>query len=456
MLGIVGVLGAAFFVLVLMRPVLGAYLLLFSTPLIAGIERGPIPLRPNEMVLLLVLAALATRRLLLMFSRQYRSAPFDRMDLSVLLLAVTSSAVPLLWMVARGDSPDQDDLLYSVVLVKYFLLYRVFRTTIVTEAQVATCLRVSMASAGIEGLVAILQVMNLFGVPQFLFHYYDQPFSGTWGPITHRGTSTLALAFSSADLMTMNLVIALSLYQLQRTKAWLLMTAAGLYLAGCLASGEFSGYIGLAVALLAFGYLSGSRILRLAPVFLGLAPLLAIPTWPVIAHRFGELSGGGNMPSSWNGRIENLQRFFFPQLFDAGGWIMGVRPAARVMAPQPWHWWVFIECGYAWILWTGGLPLLIAYFYFLIVMLKRLGRVARLRADAVGVAAAAGFCFMVALSVLMVFDAHLTMRGTADLMFPLLAMSQVQQPQREVVRSLRGPAPAVIVPVQGGILANAT
>ena len=53
-------------------PAFAAYLLLFTTPLIVGISRGPIPLRPNETVLLIVLMALTARVLLLMLSQRCR------------------------------------------------------------------------------------------------------------------------------------------------------------------------------------------------------------------------------------------------------------------------------------------------------------------------------------------------------------------------------------------------
>ena len=307
MLGILGIAGSASFLAIIVRPTWGAYLLLFTTPLIAGIARGSIPLRPNEAILLLVLTAIGVRTVLLMLSRRYSPPRFDRMDVALLLLAGASSVLPLLWLVARGRSPSQDDLLYAVVLIKYYLLFRVFRSTIVTTTQVMTCLWVSMASAAVEAVVAILQVLNLFGVPALLNAYYDQPFSGTLTPITERGTSTLASAFSHADLMIMNLIIAVTLYRLLSGRPLLLLSAAALFLAGCIACGEFSGYIGLIVALLALGSLSGRSLRQMAPGMIGVGAVMAMPLWPVLSARFGEFLDQDRIPTSWNGRLQNLQ-----------------------------------------------------------------------------------------------------------------------------------------------------
>ena len=55
--------------------------------------------------------------------------------------------------------------------------------------------------------------------------------------------------------------------------------------------------------------------------------------------------------------------------------------------------------------------------------LRDLTPVARARTDAVGVAASAAVAAVFSMVVLMLFDPHLTMRGGADLLFPLLAMA---------------------------------
>ena len=296
MLGILVIIAGCAFVPTVMRPAFGAYLLLFATPLIAGVARGSIPLRPNEMLLLLVMAALATRVLLLMLSRRYHPGQFDRIDAALLALATAGSVMPVLWRLLRDLPLSVDDLLYSFVLIKYYALFRVFRASVVTVRQVTVCLWLSMTSAVLVAIVALLQVLNLFGVPEFLLTYYDLPYDTPTLTIDH-GTSTLASAFGFADLMIMNLIIALTVWRTARRR-WLLLPAAVVFLCGCILSGEFSAYIGLVAAVLAFTSLYGSTVHRTLPMLSAAGIVIVASFWPVIAHRFDSFSDQQSMPTA--------------------------------------------------------------------------------------------------------------------------------------------------------------
>src|SRR6185437_11122355 len=111
-------------------PAAGAYLFLALGPLIVGIARpnSTLPLRPNEALILLVVAVLGVRVLLLMLCRRYRAVPFDRLDRALLALTAAASLLPLVWRSARGFELSKDDLLYALVMVKYFVLFRAFRS----------------------------------------------------------------------------------------------------------------------------------------------------------------------------------------------------------------------------------------------------------------------------------------------------------------------------------------
>jgi hypothetical protein len=425
---------------VLVAPQLGSYLWLLATPLIVGIDRGgalPV-LRPNEALLLLLALGVGLHTLRWMVRGEQRWPPQARLDLALGLLVLTGSILPPLVRFARGLPLDPDDILYSVVLCKYLLLYAIFRFSVRTPAQVRACLVLAMLAAAIVAVVAILQVNDLLGVPGLLDRHYGEPFSGTSGPILERGTSTVASSFGVANIMTMCAAMIVAWLAHRGRPSPMLVGAGILFLLGCVAAGQFSGFIGFAIALFVAGLLTG-RLGRLLAIGLPMAGIAAVILWPVLAVRLSGFETPIGLPASWIGRLDNLQHFVLPELSTGLNWLLGVRPSARLAAPESWRQWIYIESGYAWLLWAGGVPFLLAFVAFAAVALRDLTPVARRRTDAVGVAASAAVAALATMVVLMLFDPHLTMRGGADLLFPLLALSLVGFGRR---------APAAVLPPQ--------
>jgi hypothetical protein len=142
---------------------------ILANPLIVGIARGRLGsmLRPNEFLLAFVLTAICIRGVLPANGQRRSYAVFDRLDAALLILVSAGSVAPVLWRYARGLALSEDDLLYALVLVKYYALFRVFRSGITTTRQVETCLILSMTSALIVACIGLLQVSDLFGVPNF-------------------------------------------------------------------------------------------------------------------------------------------------------------------------------------------------------------------------------------------------------------------------------------------------
>jgi hypothetical protein len=339
-------------------------------------------------------------------------------------LSLTGSVLPLLVLYVRGGDATADDFLYALVFAKYFVLYLLFRVAVTTRKEVAICLWLIVGSGALVSLIAILQVASLFGVPELLSAFYDSPFEGTTGTAAFRGSSTIASSFGLADLMAMCLAIVVAWLPLKpRGWPWLILFGA-MFLGGGVAAGSFSGLIGCMIAVAVAAYLSG-QLANLIAIALPAGLVVSAAFWPVIAARIAGFDNLNGLPRSWIGRLANLETFFWPQLFSGSNWLWGVRPAARVPAPETWREWVFIESGHTWLLWTGGVPLFLAFFAFIAVVLRTTLQVVRASRDAVGVAAAAAFTAAIVIFVLMLFDPHLTVRGSADLFFPLLALALV-------------------------------
>lgn len=405
---------------VCIRPQVAAYVLLATTPLIVGMSRGLVlpGLRPSEVVLGVVAAPVAVRAAVDAARSGVEGLRLNRLDGAITLFAATGSIVPVAWLVMRGKEVTSDDLLYGLQLWKYYAVFLVIRYAIRTEQEVRRCLWITMLSAGVVSLVAILQSVQLFGVPELLSKHYGQELGFATG---ERGTSTIASSLAVADVMVISVAIATTwLFRGSERRAALIALSA-IFVFGVIAAGQFSGYIGFAIAVLVVGLMTGSLTRYLAALVPAVA-VGAVALWSVIARRLAGFDEDGGLPHSWVGRLENLEVYFWPRLGDFN-WVLGVQPSARVAAPETWRDWVFIESGHTWLLWTGGVPFLIAYLLLTWVAMRGVLAVARERRDAIGTAAVASLTSLVVIFVLMTFDPHISVRGTAELTFSLLALA---------------------------------
>ena len=311
------------------RPPVAAYLLIFLTPLIVGVNAGAVvPLvRPNEAIMLLAAAVLGVRWLIGLRSGDRHWPRVDRVDVTLLALGITSSVLPLMMMLGRDRTIAGDDILYSIVIWKLFAEYAIVRTTITTREQAMRCLMLSMISAGIVCLVGILQSLGLFGVPGLLAKYYS-PLNVTSSLSIGRGSSLLSLPAAVADLAILNICIALAMIARGYRRRLLLVGLAATFALGVVAAAEFSTVIGLLIALIAVAVLTRSaRIVGYAiPVGLAGGALL----WPVIQIRLSGFHSASGLPVSWLTRLQNLRTYFWPPCSPTttGSWACGRRPAS--------------------------------------------------------------------------------------------------------------------------------
>lgn len=423
-LTLVGIVTIVTGAIVALHPPAGVYILLLATPLVAGMERGAVLpiLRLNEALILLVGGALLLRALVRVTSGEPVVIRPTKIDGAIALLAVTGSIVPLLWMSVRSRIVTADDVQYALALWKYLALFLIVRSSIRNDDQVRRCLFLTMTTASVVALVSVLQALELFGVPTLIERWYP-PF-GDQGLPSNRGTSTMGSAFATGDLMAFHLAIALAWLARGARSKGPLRGLAVLFVVGGLASGQFSSVIALVVVAAAVGLVTGTLtrvVVGLLPVALTAGLLLQ----PVIENRLTGFSSGG-VPASWLGRLENLRRFFWPELVSDLNFLLGVRPSARIPAPEPWREYVWIESGHIWLLWNGGLLMLGAFVIFVVTTMRTLAQIARQHAGATGIAASAAFAALSAVTVLMTFDPHLTLRGSADLLFSLIGLAFVR------------------------------
>jgi peptidoglycan biosynthesis protein MviN/MurJ (putative lipid II flippase) len=414
-----GLAVAAVVVCVWRWPALAAYLAIGLTPLTVNLSIGHLSLiRPNEAIDLLVGAILAARGLVMARTGQLPRIRLDRIEVAIVLMAMSNSVIPLLWMTVRQEPISQDDLLYSLVMWKLLGLYALVRFAVSTDRQIRRCLWLSVAAASVVALIAVMQSLSLFGVPRLLAEFFGGPTE--FGPPGGRGSSTLGLPAATADLMVFNLAIVAGLWTRYRRHRLVLLAAAVLMLFGALAAGEFSGAIGLVVGVVCIAIVSGSP--RLLAWFVPAAAVGGYVLWPVIGTRLSGFQTAAGLPQSWLGRLENLEIYFWPRLFSDWNFLLGVEPAARIAIVSYSGDYVWIESGYTWLLWGGGIPLLASFLFFAYVTGKRGWQAAWAAKDARSVAGTAVFVAVIVIVVLMIFDPHLTYRGSADEFFFLIAL----------------------------------
>jgi len=424
-------LGTVVVTVVWRRPHVAAYLVVGVTPLVVGIDRDRVVpvLRPNEALLGLLVGVLVTKaalRVRIGSLPQIRLSPLSK---AILVYAMAGSVLPLAFMVLRGRTVEMDDITYAAVLWKYLALYALVRYTVSTDRQVEVCLWIGMAAGVVVGVLGICQSLDLFGVRGLLVPWYA-PFGYTAGFADPRAGSTVGLPAATADLMVLNLVVAFGVcWRRPRLLRWL-GPAALVYVLAVFAAAEFSSVLGLLIA----GFVVALRLRRLDLLryALVLLPPGVVVLWPTIEHRIVEFSSGQGMPTSWLVRYRNLKTYFWPQILDGTNVLVGVRPAARVPVDGAFGF-IWIESGYTWLLWGGGIPLFAAYCWFVRATLRATRDASRDLTALPNVAALASYAGTVACVVLMLFDPHITYRGSADELFALLALAALgrRRPDRE-------------------------
>jgi hypothetical protein len=403
------------------RPQLAAYLLIPLTPVIAGINRGSAlgVLRPQEALAVVLGGVLIARGVIRLRSGQFPGLHLGRVEWALVLMAVASSLLPLLRMAFLQQPIAQDDVLYALVLWKYLGLYALIRASVSTDHQIKVCMWLSVTAATVLAGLAILQSLELLGVPHLLATYYA-PFGYT-NAFSARGSSTLGLPAATADVAIINLAVVAGLWtRLRRYRPALAVVAAVLVM-GALSAGEFSSAIGLVVGVVCIAIVIQRP--RLLWAFGPAALAAGYALWPVISRRLSGFQSASGLPVSWTGRLQNLQTYFWPKLFSSYNFVLGVRPAARVPVAAQATGYVWIESGYTWLLWGGGIPLLASFVFLVYAAARRGWRAARCGRDGRAVAGAALFTATVVISVAMTFDPHLTYRGTGDAFFTLLALA---------------------------------
>jgi hypothetical protein len=437
-LSAVGVLVlVALFAAAVYRPVFATYAYLGTLPIIAGIDRGNlIPLvRPNEALLALLVAGALAGGYVRWCRGERVPLQLHRLDIPIGVFLLMSTAWPLLSFILRGNTPASSDLAAVLPVCKLVAIYLLVRLSVTTEAQLVRCFRLIIWPGAVVAVIAILQTLH-FGPIVSMLQAIWTPDSNA-AALAERGTTTLASAIATGDyiIICLTLVICCGARGLLDRRERLVL---GFLLgAGVLAAGQFSTWISAVVAagLILWRF---STVRRTSLRFLWLVPVALAVGAPAL---IGRLQGFGDygVPRSWIGRWNNLSDFYLPR-FGFINIMLGVSPNSVLPAPERWRDVIYLEGGYLQLLWVGGIPLLAAFVWLSVAVLRRTSDLMAQSpmtlsmtqapvsqpgglSSAVGAAASTLWVCWWFVLILTILDPHLTLRGTGDLLFTLMAIT---------------------------------
>jgi hypothetical protein len=418
-LGVVGVSGAALFALSALRPRAAVYIYLATLPFLAGIDRGTLlPLvRPNEAVLALLVAGAVCGAYFRYLSSGEFHLRLGALDPRLGLFVLLSTLWPVSWMLLRGIVPQDSDLAALLPVCKLIGLLVLVRATIRTDRDLLILGRVITWPAAVIAVIAVLQTLGFPPIIALLATYWTAPHDVD--DLTDRGGTTFASSIATGDYIVLALALLLALGVRGLISQRQLLTVGLVLVAGTLAAGQFSTWAAAAIVAGAMLYQYPQlrrMVVRLLPL-LGVAGLVGLPA---LWTRLSEFGDGYGVPRSWLGRWDNLVNFYLPGLGE-NRWLLGVGPDSVLQAPETWREVIYLEYGYLQFLWVGGLPLLAAFLWLSVGVLRYSRRLAT-RPDAVGAYASALWAAWWMVLVLSLIDIHLVLRGAGELLFTGLAV----------------------------------
>ena len=292
-------------------PVFGCALLALGVPLTTALGRGTvIPLlRPNEAILLLVIAGLALHYLL-----TRPSASFMSLDLAIVTFAVGTSLIP--WLVLWFARADMDFDTWRAVLgpLQFLAIYLCFAQLRASDDNLKWLLNLTLLTSVIVGVIAVLELQDFPPGTRALFSAYfppDRPvFPGAYRPTSLLGNYSAVGAFAM-----LNVILALTLTKKKDSRlnnAWL-TTVMVVNLASLVASLTWAPAVALVLGAAAVIWYS-----RRVPsqIWMGAAAVVVVLVilWPVVSDRIAGSNINLGTIENVDTRIKNWQYYFLPVL----------------------------------------------------------------------------------------------------------------------------------------------
>ncbi|MBV7340306.1 hypothetical protein KFU94_71295 [Chloroflexi bacterium TSY] len=338
---LVAIVGAA--LIVLTRPIILCYVVVFAIAVGSGIERGrlvPI-LTVNEIVL--VCTAGVTVLILLLDKRRRYDQWQPYWFVSFLLIGFDTVLIPLGLYMIRGTSLNLQQNFKLVAPIQFLLLFLPFAVLPQHDEERRRLIVSMMLGSALIAFVGILQAVGFKPVIDLLATLYPSSL-GEMAEETGRVTSLLGAWNALGILLMVSLLLGWALLPtFQNGGQRLVMIGSMLLCAMCLiASGSFAGTFCLIVGIIILEAMSGRGLasfkrLILGAFGVGLLILISYPLLePLISERLGHQYGGGQdgiLPETFVYRIYVWKEVFIPPIIENFPWAI----APDVPAHYAWH-----------------------------------------------------------------------------------------------------------------------
>ena len=440
-LGIACALTLLLLVLIVPRPILIVYGLVFLLPLLGGFARGV-----GVPFLRLGQTALVMGFLLFMFARPgpQGKSRLTAIDLAFLLYFLAEAVFPALALLYRGEHLSLNDAsnIYGVSPLQtllgplqYYLLYRIVVATISSERQIKMMLELSFIASIIVSVIGILEKV-VAPVKTFIETYYPPVASDYTIPdFQVRIASTLAHYSGLGAYLAFTIIVALACYAARERLSispLLLVTTILLSSITLILTGTFAAWIGLAVGAVIVFLLIG-RIPKLVVFILVGIALAAIIFQPFLSARLDEQIGTGSaqglLPASLAFRIQLWESIFLPAI--GQHLLFGAGPA-----PAAFNSWSTEESQYFALLLQGGLLNFFSYLFLIWVAIGACWHhIKSKNRDASHTVAIGLLAILVTISVMNVSGAYFTYAGGTQILWTLLGMIIASRQLKELGRS---------------------
>src|ERR1700681_2952714 len=331
---IFGPLGLVLLALTSRWPLFGLSALAVGVPLTTGMGRGTlIPfLRPNEVLLLLVVMALLLRY----FWRPVRR-PVTTLDIAVYGFCLLGALIPFVVLFLSRTPITFDTARLVMSPLQFLAIYMAVSWTPLDKRATRWLINVTMAASVVVAGVAAAQALKLPLISTFMATYFTSPPQPFWDTTIPRPSSTLGLYSSVGAFGLLNFAFAIALLTVRQpgfSPMWLVVVMSS-HVIGILASQTWAPAIGL-VAVTIVVLLYARRIPSQLLIGLVAGTLALLLFGSLVSARFSQqqVAVGSNLkiPKTMLYRMTLWQDFFVPAIGE-GLWF-GTRALIPSTVPE--------------------------------------------------------------------------------------------------------------------------